>query len=310
MAMKQLTGILLLGMLCLLFSCSAVAQKEVVLLWPQQIPCPNEHEEVVENDKEIGRLIKKVHAPSIEVFLAPDSIANGTGVLICPGGGYFLLAWDWEGIQMAEWLNENGIHAFVLKNRLPHWENENCRDKVALMDVQKAMRIIRHRNDLDDWQLNRVGVMGFSAGGHLAASLLVHHDVGKEKEKRVEGFSCRPDFGVLMYPVISMDTTITHMGSRENLLGKKPDAEQVLFHSTEKQVTADTPPTILIHAGNDDAVYPENSIRFYQALCRSKVPAALHIYKDGEHGFAFGKAGWDVYGWPKVCLDWIDGVEK
>ena len=230
----------------------------------------------------------------------------GTSVLICPGGGYTILAWDWEGVKMAEWFNSFGVTAFVLKYRLPKWESEECRDKVALMDAQRAMRIIR--SNADEWNLesDRIGVMGFSAGGHLASTLSTHYDAGDSNNTiTFEQFSSRPDFSILMYPVVTMNEEMTHKGSRNNLIGSQPTKERASYYSNEAQVTADTPPAILIHADNDKGVIPENSVNYYLALRNHKVPAALHIYEDGGHGFSFGEGMGSVADWPEVVRKWM-----
>ena len=283
--------------------------QEVIPLWPEGIPCESTNEIVIENDERIGRKISKVHTPEMVVYKPMPYQSNGTSVVICPGGGYTILAWDWEGIEMAHWFNSMGVTAFVLKYRLPHWESEDCRDKVALMDAQRAIRIIRSR--AGEWNLNpeRVGIMGFSAGGHLASTALTHFDPGDaEAQLLLDRESSRPDFGILMYPVVSFDTTVYHSGSRKNLLGSNPSVEEVDYFSNEKQVTADTPPTILFHSTDDKAVIPENSIHFYLALKKYGVPAELHIYETGGHGFAMAKQKErGVTRWPQTCEAWLEG---
>lgn len=280
------------------------AQDETLNLYPEGIPCENE---LVEEAKvgDDGKLrLSKVHEPILDVYL-PDS-ANGTAVVICPGGGYTILAWDWEGTKMAKWYNSMGITAFVLKYRLPHWETEECRSEVALMDAQRAMRLVRSKADAYQIDTDKVGIMGFSAGGHLASTLATHFDLGDEDAPLlVERQSCRPDFAILMYPVVSFDPEIAHMGSRRNLLGKETSAEEELYYSNEKQVTAETPPTILIHADNDKSVVPENSVAFYLALRKYGIPAALHIFTLGGHGFSFAEGKGAVEMWPKVCEAWL-----
>ncbi|MFK7923264.1 MAG: alpha/beta hydrolase [Bacteroidia bacterium] len=283
---------------------NAWAQDQTLTLYPEGIPCENELVEEANVGKDNKLRISKVHEPILDVYL-PDS-ANGTSVIICPGGGYTILAWHWEGSSIAKWFNERGITAFVLKYRLPHWESEECRSEVALMDAQRAMRLVRSKATEMVLDPDKVGIMGFSAGGHLASTLATHFDRGdKDAPLAVERESCRPDFAILMYPVVSFDPTIAHMGSRNNLLGKETSAEEELYYSNEKQVTAQTPPTILIHADNDKSVVPENSVAFYLALRKYGIPAALHIFTLGGHGFSFGEGKGAVEMWPQVCEAWL-----
>lgn len=245
-------------------------------------------------DERIGRRISKVHAPTLEVF-QPEGEANGAAVVICPGGGYTILAYDWEGTRMAEWFNSFGVTAFVLKYRLPHWESDECRGHVALDDAKTAMKLIRMR--AKEWKVdpNRLGIMGFSAGGHLASTLSTHYDSGS-----------RPDFSILMYPVVSFDPEVSHGGSARNLLGENPSQEQLDHFSNEKQVDENTPPAILIHAQDDKPVPAENSIRYYQALLKNGVPGALHIYASGGHGFSFAEGLGAVEQWPLEVQQWLD----
>ena len=296
----------LLLLLLLLSFITAFSQSQILPIWPEGIPCENDLEmEVVMRD-DIGRVINKVHTPEIEVFLPPAYRANGTGVVICPGGGYRILAYDWEGVEMAKWLNTLGIAAFVLKYRLPHWETDECRETVAIMDAQRAIRMVRSKAEMWNLDKDRIGIMGFSAGGHLASTAATHFDKGKPNASlEVEKFSCRPDFAILMYPVITMDTSFTHMGSRNNLIGNTPTAERTAYFSNEDRITKDTPPTLLIHANDDEAVEPENSVSFYLALREAGVPAALHIYEGGGHGFSFGEGRGSVVQWTEACEGWL-----
>ncbi|MEM6631109.1 MAG: alpha/beta hydrolase [Bacteroidota bacterium] len=295
-----------IALLLLLFCLSQTSMaQELIPLFPEGIPCESDLEMQVE-DTDIGRKISKVHTPEIEVYLADNP--NGTGVVICPGGGYTILAYDWEGTEMAKWFNSFGVCAFVLKYRLPRWESASCKDKVALMDAQRAMRLVRSK--ADTWKLDpaKIGVMGFSAGGHLASTLSTHYDKGSpQAELSVDQESCRPDFSILMYPVITMDTTYAHMGSRKNLIGAMPTKKRESYYSNEAQITQDTPPTILIHANDDKGVVPENSIKYYLGLRKHKVPAELHIYETGGHGFSFGEGRGQVSMWPEACKAWMQG---
>ncbi len=283
-----------------------MSQDVVLPLYPEGIPCANELREESWEVGNTGRRIQKVNEPTLATYLTNDKSGLAPGVVICPGGGYTVLAYDWEGTRMAEWFNSLGVNAFVLKYRLPRWESVECRSKVALLDAQRAMRLVRM--NASDWKTDpeRVGVMGFSAGGHLASTLSTHFDGGDQNSaEKVNTYGCRPDFSILMYPVISMDTAFGHTGSRRNLIGTDADSEMELYFSNEKQVSAETPPTILIHASDDRGVVPENSIAYYRALLKNNVSAALHIYEGGGHGFSFAEGLGSVADWPKTCKTWM-----
>ncbi len=301
--MQKTLLLLLIGFL----SFPLFGQSDTISLYPEGIPCENDLTlEIINRD--IGRAFSKVHEPDMVVYPALEREATGTAVIIYPGGGYTALAWDWEGLRMAEWFNGMGITAFVLKYRLPRWESEDCRSEVALMDAQRAMRIVRSR--ADEWKVkpDQIGIMGFSAGGHLASTLSTHFDAGDPAAKLpLDRVSCRPDFAILMYPVVSMDTTIAHGGSRLNLIGADPTEEMIRYYSNELQVTPQTPPTILIHANDDEGVLAENSVRYYLALRQNGVPAAMHIFESGGHGFSFALGKGSVEKWRELCEDWMRG---
>ncbi len=281
-------------------------QESVIDLYPEGIPCENDLTMEIWEVGHTGRRISKVHHPVLAVYPAEASASAGSAVVICPGGGYTVLAWDWEGTRMAKWFNTMGVTAFVVKYRLPHWESESCKDKVALMDAQRAMRTVRAKADAYGIDPNQIGIMGFSAGGHLASTLSTHFDYGDSTATlAVERYSCRPDFSILMYPVVTLDTPNVHTGSRRNLVGENPDQSQLEYFSNEKQVTSETPPTLLIHADDDRGVVPENSVLYYLALRNHGVPAALHIYESGGHGFSFAQGKGGVSGWPEVCKNWL-----
>ena len=244
--------------------------------------------------------VNKVSVPTITTFFAEKS--NGTAVIICPGGGYGHLAINKEGYKVAQWLNTLGISAFVLKYRLPNDLIMKEKSIAPLQDVQEAVRIVRR--NAEKWHIdpNKIGVMGFSAGGHLASTAATHYD---DKVYEVaDKISAHPDFSILIYPVISMQEGITHMGSRNNLLGEKASAESIDKYSNEKRVDANTPKTFLVHATDDKAVPVENSINYYLALKQNKVPAEMHIYENGGHGFGLGIEGTNKY-WPKDCENWL-----
>jgi acetyl esterase/lipase len=226
--------------------------------------------------------IAKVSVPTIIMYKPLK--ANGKAVIICPGGAYTILAFDLEGTKIAIEMNKWGITAFVLKYRLP--DNSTMVDKSMspLQDAQQAIRLVR--KNAKQWGINKnaIGIMGFSAGGHLASTAATHFNF-KADAANTDTTSVRPDFAILIYPVISFDSTITHQFSCNTLAGEKISPEQILFFSNELQVTQNTPPAFLVHAADDDAVVVENSIRFYQACVKNKVPAAMHLYPKGGHGF-------------------------
>ena len=256
-------------MLFLMVGYSAVAQ-QVLPLYPDSIS---------------GSTIKlaKEEEPTLTLYLPIKEKATGTAVLVIPGGGYGFLAFEEEGIAIGKAFAEKGIAAFVLKYRLP--KREAMRDKSygPLMDAQQAMKVIR--SNVMSWNLNpaRIGVIGYSAGGHLASTLGTHFKVSYIPNRG--NVSLRPDFMILVYPVISMNDQLTHMGSKINLLGTEPSKEKVDLFSNELQVGKETPPTYLTHCSDDQIVDVNNSIMFYQALQKNGVDAELHLFPKGNHGF-------------------------
>ncbi len=291
----------------LTFSSSVMAQSLIVPIWPNEdLVCKPEKAEEIEDDPKIGRRIRLVNEPSIEVFLPPSYRANGTAVLICPGGGYSNLAYDWEGTELAKWYNRRGMAACVLKYRLPYDFGPECREKVALADAQRAMRLIR--THALDWHLDsdKIGVMGFSAGGHLASSLSTHFDLGDpNSEDPVEHESCRPDFAVLIYPVISAYVEERLPSTMRHLLGNTPDPDRLDHFSNEKQVGPDTPPTFLLHAADDMGVPVGHSLRFFDALQAEGVPCEMHIYPKGGHGFALAENHPSLKNWLNLLELWL-----
>ncbi len=253
--------------------------------------------------------ISKVQVPDIKVYLPEEASATGDAVIICPGGGYHILAYDWEGEDIAEFWNSKGVAAIVLKYRLPTSESQVIPHKSPLMDAQRAMRYVRY--NAESWGVDpeRIGIMGFSAGGHLASSLSTHYDAGnRESDDEIERMSCRPDFSILMYPVISFTGEFQHSGSRKALVGE--DSTLMEYFSNEKQVTEDTPPAILIHASDDKGVPVKNSIVYFQALVENGVPAEMHIYPYGGHGFSLAIDQDQLSGWPERCWEWLRALSK
>ena len=239
--------------------------------------------------------------PSLTVYQANAKLANGCAVVVCPGGGYGHLAVGHEGKEIGEWFNSFGVTAFVLRYRISPY-----RHPVPLGDVQRALRTVRSR--AKEWKIDshRIGVIGFSAGGHLASSLATHFDAGDNNASDlIDRVSCRPDFVILGYPVITLTAPYTHSGSRRNLLGENPSEKLVQLLSNEKQVSKETPPTFLMHTSTDKAVPSENSILFYSALRKAGVDVELHIYEQGRHGVGLGKGHGSVSSWPKRCEEWM-----
>ncbi len=226
---------------------------------------------------------------------------GGSAVVVCPGGGYRVLAMDHEGKQIAEWLNARGIAAFVLKYRLgPRYQHP-----APLTDAQRAIRTVRHNAKEFGIAPDRIGIWGFSAGGHLASTAGTHFDSGDPgAADPIDRESSRPDFMILAYPVITM-TEFTHGGSRRNLLGANPDPKLVALLSNEKQVTPQTPPAFLFHTADDAGVPVENSVNFFLALRKAKVPAELHVYEHGPHGVGLAPRDPVLSTWPARLEDWL-----
>ena len=246
--------------------------------------------------------------PTLTFFLPPKEKAVGTAVLICPGGGYWALAADYEGDDVARWLNSFGVAGIVLRYRNAG-SGAGYHHPSPLNDAQRSLSIIRSRAKEFNIKSDKIGVLGFSAGGHLASSLGTHYLTAiKNSTDPVERVSCRPDFMILIYPVITMNFPYTHKGSRENLLGKNPDQDLVDLMSNEKQVNLQTPPAFLVHATEDSVVAAENSIMFYSALRKAGVPAEMHIYLKGQHGFGLGKNKGEVSTWPDLCKNWMNSL--
>jgi len=256
-------------------------------------------------------LISNVQNPDIAVYLPSKRFATGQAVVICPGGGYWVLAYDLEGTDIARYLNSIGIAGIVLKYRLPTSGNTVESHKVPLMDAQRAMRLVR--SNAKSWNIDttKIGIMGFSAGGHLASTLGTHFDYGnKLAADSVERLSCRPDFMVLMYPVISFVDVSVHTGSAESLLGKNPGQDLLMYYSNELQVKDDTPPAFFALADDDDGVPAENSLLMYAALRQKKIPAELHILSEGKHGFGLGLGNEHISLWTENLKQWLNWLNK
>lgn len=292
--------------LMILLTSQVAAQSQVIDLWDGQVPGsieqPDYQQTVDDNDGWVK--MRFVTNPSLDVYPAPAETATGAAVLICPGGGYWLLAIDHEGAQVARWLNSLGITAFVLKYRLPSDAIMEDKSIGPLQDAQKAMRWVRRHADAWNVDPHKIGVMGFSAGGHLASTLSTHYN--ENVYEPVDDVSARPDFSLLIYPVISMEDSITHMGSRNLLLGDNPSSEKVAHFSNELQVTQDTPPAFIIHSLDDGAVSFQNSICYAVALREHGVPCELHLYESGGHGYGLGRSANTESSWPEACRKWLE----
>jgi len=242
--------------------------------------------------------------PSLTPHIVSGDRATGTAVIVCPGGAYVHLATDKEGEQVAAWLNSLGVTAFVLKYRLgPRYHHP-----IELGDAQRAIRTVRY--EAAEWHIDpaRIGIMGFSAGGHLASTAGTHYDAGKPgAADPIDRVSSKPDFLVLCYAVITMHDPYVHAGSRMNLLGNSPDAALLDSLSNETQVNAQTPPTFLFHTANDQSVPVENSIQFFLALRKAGVPAEMHIYENGPHGVGLAPTDATLSSWPARLEAWLRG---
>jgi acetyl esterase/lipase len=283
------------------------AQPIILNVWNGKIPGSIESPRFKEDTIKIenGRIrIAKVINPTITIFF-PKKKSNGSAVVICPGGGYGRLAMDNEGFDIAGWLNENGITAIVLKYRLPNDTIMQNKTIGPIQDLQEAMRIVRrHANE---WKINpdKIGVAGFSAGGHLASTLSTRFN---EKFYDSDTTSARPDFAILGYPVITMSEINTHTGSRKNLIGSSPESGLVEFFSNELYVTKNTPPTFIFQSENDKTVPVQNSIDYYTALKNKGVLAEMHIYPKGGHGFGLAKNGGTESTWSESCIKWLKQI--
>ena len=241
--------------------------------------------------------------PTLTVYMPPTEKATGAAVVICPGGGYGGHA-NHEGKPIADWLNSLGVAGIVLKYRLA----PDSHHPAMLQDAARAIRTVRA--NAKAWKIDpkRVGVLGFSAGGHLASTIATHFDAGDPNSPDpIERVSSRPDRAILIYPVISLVSPYTHQGSRRNLIGNDPPPGLAESLSNETQVTPETPPTFLAHTDQDAAVPPENSLLFALALRKAKVPVELHIFEKGQHGLGLGRPGFAFSEWPGLCARWLEG---
>jgi acetyl esterase/lipase len=302
----------LLLFVILFFISNAFTQDAIIEIWNGNTPNlksgAENIPEVIKDDPTWSTLISKVSKPTIEVYLPAPEIATGTGVVICPGGGYVQLAWDHEGQQVARWFNTIGVAGFILKYRLPDTEIELVPRIAPIQDAHRAIRVVRHH--AAEWNLDpdKIGIMGFSAGGHLAGSATVHADSTFAFVDAIDSLSAAPDFLILGYPVVTMGPG-THSGSKSALLGASPDQALVDYFSVEKQVNQNTPPVFIAVANNDGTVpYEPNSLALFNALQNVHVPSELWVYHeslDPNHGFGLGFKSKESIEWPWRLALWM-----
>ena len=287
------------------------AQIIMLKVWPDGVPGSIMNESYSEKatlKDGIASRFEKVTDPTISVFLPPSESSTGAAVLIFPGGGYGVLAFDYEGTDIARWLNKNGIAGIVLKYRLPSDQIMKDKSVAPLQDAQEAIRIIRR--SAGEWKINpgRIGVMGFSAGGHLASTLSTHYSEKVYEAK--DTTSARPDFSLLIYPVITFDSSFTHAGSRKNLIGDNPSKDVVRSFSNELMINKNTPPAFLVHAADDKVVPVKNSLVYFENLVKNNIPAEIHVFQKGGHGFGMAVNKGTESSWPDLCLRWLKEILK
>lgn len=298
-------------MVTFFFGSTVLAQETIIPLWPKdKIPNRIESDEQEEHISEDILRISRVQEPTIEVYLPAKKNATGKAMLIFPGGGYGILAYDWEGTDIAKFLNGKGIAGIVVKYRLPSDKSQTEKWNVPLIDAQRALRLVRSKAEDFNIETDKIGIIGFSAGGHLASTLGTHfdekvYDPVDEADKQ----SARPDFMALIYPVITFTKSTKHSGSQKNLLGENPKQEMLTHFSNELQVTAETPPTFLVHATDDGGVPVENSLLFFQAVKDKNVSATMHIYPKGGHGFSLARKDPHLRGWTERLFEWTESLD-
>jgi acetyl esterase/lipase len=295
----------ILSLFLLLAMAFPALSQTVMPLYPDSIPNskPTADREYSDVDKNGFLIIRKISRPTLTIFLPAKDKANGTAVIVCPGGGYWVEAAAHEGADVARKFTEMGVTAFMLKYRIPDDSTMVDRSIGPLQDAQQAIKVVREH--AAQWHVDpaRIGIMGFSAGGHLAATAGTHFT--KFLIPNGNHTSVRPDFLLLIYPVISCQDNVSHQGSCEQILGKHPTQDQIDDFSNELQVTDNTPPTFMVQSSDDLTVNPDNSILFYQALVKHHVPAELHLYEKGGHGYGmFVKDNNEL--WMERCRNWLD----
>ena len=287
-----------------LFGTISYCQETSISIWNKSIPssidAPSYLEKEIIKEGEL-QSTSQVNKPLLYKYQPKKTVPNGSAVLICPGGGYSHLAMYKEGKKVALWLNSLGITAFVLKYRMPTDLIMKDKSIGPLQDAQEAIRTIRR--NAKEWNIDpaKIGVLGFSAGGHLASTLATHY---LDRVYDADATSARHDFSILIYPVISMEDGITHNGSKVSLLGQNASKEFTEKYSNEKQIDTNTPKTFIVHSTDDKVVPVENSINYYMNLKKYNVPVEMHLYENGGHGFGLGTKGTHTE-WPKACENWL-----
>ena len=277
----------------------AVKAQEVINLYSGAVPNSKESN-IKETWNEKAGFYRNVINPTMQIYLPDEEKSNGTAVVICPGGGYSVVVFNAEGVRTAEEFAKNGVAAFVLKYRLPNDTTMIDKKIGPLQDAQQAIKIVRENAEKWGIDKNKIGIMGFSAGGHLASTEATHFD--KAYIENDTGTSLRPDFQILVYPVISMQDSLTHAGSKYQLLGENPSQEITDLFSNELQVNNDTPPAYITQAGDDAVVDVDNSIEYYEALRHHNVPAEMHLFPKGNHGFVLFQPTEE---WMKPIFKWM-----
>ncbi len=287
-----------------------LAQELKMQLWDNSIPNSNgiNIEEISDTTNII--MIKKVNKPSIEIFKPSSRNNSKIAAIVVPGGGYNILAYDWEGTEVAKWLNSNGITAVVLKYRLPHTKNNITGHISPFLDLQRAIRLTRTFSKELDIDKNKIGVIGFSAGGHLAATLGTHFEEDNLfTTDSIDSTSCKPDFMILLYPVITFKEPYLHRGSKYFLIGDNPAQELIDYYSCELNINSNTPATFLVHAGDDKSVPVENSLMFYKKLKENGINSEMHIYPKGGHGFSLAIGNERLSSWKELCIIWLKNLK-
>jgi acetyl esterase/lipase len=276
----------------------------VIPLYDGTIPNsrPHSNDEISADNADGVWIISKVSIPTLTIFLPAKANMTGTAVIICPGGGYTNLAMGYEGEDVARRFNESGIAAFVLKYRIPDDSTMIHKETGPLEDAQRALQLLRMK--AREWGIlpNRIGIMGFSAGGHLASTAGTHFN--KNYIPNPDHISLRPDFMILIYPVISFNPRIAHMGSSKSLIGTHPSSKEIKEYSNEEQVTDQSPPAFLVHAKDDDTVPYTNSTEFAEALRKHHIPVEIYLYKHGGHGFGMNNHT-SSQAWMDLCIRWM-----
>ena len=299
---------LLLSMLLATATTQLASAQEIIKLWPDgAIPNAISGATITEKSETDANgilRISNVSVPTLTAYIPPKVKRTGAAVMICPGGGYSILAASHEGSDIAQWFNKIGVAAFVLKYRLPNADIMTKQEEVPLMDAMQGITLIRQNASKYGIDPAKIGVMGFSAGGHLASTLATHYHRGEKANEQA-----KPNFAILLYPVVTFGEK-AHTGSRDKLLGTQNTSEDlVAYYSNELQVSSQTPPTFLVHAEDDKAVPVENSVVYYLACLKSAVPVEMHLYPTGGHGFGMRTAKFgSLFSWPDACEAWLKGL--